>query len=98
VLYVIARRLSFGGTRPSHITHLRVQDSGETTSNIWSKQTLVDWIDGTDGTGRRGVAKVHNAYGVDPVVHTVHPAHGDPYVQTQPDNTTTDNLLSLPPC
>jgi hypothetical protein len=44
------------------------------------------------------VAKVHNPYGADATCRTVHPQTGTPYVQTRPDNTTADNLLSLPDC
>jgi len=51
------------------------------------------WID-----NQHGVAKVQSRYGVDPVVRTMHPVGRAAYVQTQPNDTTTDNLLSLPPC
>ena len=88
MIYVTAVKLSPGGTRPSHITDLRWRDTGSTGE--WSRPQMVKWID----TG--GIAKVHNAYGLDPTVRTVHPTYGEPYVQTKPDNTTTDNLLSLP--
>jgi hypothetical protein len=88
MIYVTAVKLSHGGTRPSHITDLRWRDTG--SAGEWSRPHMVKWID----TG--GTAKVHNAYGLDPVVRTVHPTYGEPYVQTKPDNTTTDNLLSLP--
>lgn len=98
MIYVTGRRLSNGGTKPSHITHLRVTESDGSEPKIWTKQFLVDWIDGTDGTGRTGIAKVRNAFGVDVTVRTVHPTGAPAYVQTNPDNMTTDNLLSLPPC
>jgi hypothetical protein len=90
MIYVTAVRLSSGGTRPSHITDLRWRESGSTKASEWSRAQMVKWI----GTG--GTAKVHNAYGIDPIVRTVHPTYGEPYVQTKPDNTPTDNLLSLP--
>jgi len=98
MIYITGRRLSPGGSRPSHITHLRATNDDGSNPVLYTRQQMVDWIDGTDGSGQKGVAKVHNRYGVDPVVHTVHPSVGSPYVQSSPDNTTTDNLLSLPPC
>lgn len=92
MIYVTGRRLSNGGTRPSHITHLSWQEVGTNNAATWTRAQMVQWID------NGGTAKVHNNYGADPLVHTVHPANSDAYVQTKPDNTTTDNLLSLPPC
>jgi Protein of unknown function (DUF3892) len=92
MIYVTGRRLSPGGTRPSHITHMSWQEVGTNLTDIWTRAKMVEWIDGG------GVAKVHNAYGADPLVHTVHPANSPAYVQTRPDDTTSDNLLSLPPC
>jgi hypothetical protein len=53
---------------------------------------MVTWID------NHGVAKVRNSLGSDVSVHTVHPTNDAAYVQTKPDNTTTDNLLNLPNC
>lgn len=88
MIYITGIRLSTGGSRPSHITHLRWQEAGSANSDIWPREKMVNWID------QGGDARVHNAFGQDPVVRTVHPYGADPYVQTKPDNTVTDNLLS----
>jgi hypothetical protein len=92
MIHVTGRRLSQGGNRPSHITHLSWQEDGTKNAATWTRAKMVEWIDGG------GSAKVHNGYGVDPSVRSVHPSASPAYVQTKPDNTTTDNLLSLPPC
>ena len=99
MIWITGKRLSSGGSRPSHITNLRWQDADNSNSTaIWTTSQLVGWIDGTDGTNQKGLAKVYNPTGPDVAVHTVHPAGRPAYVQTSPDNTTTDNLLSLPNC
>ena len=98
MIWITGRRLSAGGSRPSHITHLRWEDAESSATGLWTTARLVEWIDGTDGTSQHGVAKVHNPLGADVSVYTVHPAGHAPHVQTRPDNTTADNLLSLPPC
>ncbi len=93
MIYVTGRRLSAGGSLPSHITDLSWSEVGTGLTGLWARATMVDWID-----NKKGEAKVKNAFGIDVRVHTVHPSVGSAYVQTSPDNTTTDNLLSLPPC
>jgi Protein of unknown function (DUF3892) len=92
MIYVTGKRLSVGGNRPSHITHLRWEEIGTNNSSIWTRAQMVQWID------NGGTAKVNNLFGIDPEVRTVHPQNAPAYVQTKPDNTPTDNLLNLPPC
>jgi hypothetical protein len=91
MIYVTAIRLSAGGSRPSHITRLWWDEVGTTAAGDWSVAEMVEWID-----VKRGEAKVRNPYGTDAVVRTVHPVGRPSYVQTKPDDTTADNLLSLP--
>ena len=91
MIYVTGIRVQSGGNRPSHITHLRWEEVGTTKADIWLKQRLVDWIDKEGGS-----AAVRNPYGADAPVHTVHPAIAPDYVQTKADDTTADNLMSLP--
>jgi hypothetical protein len=52
-----------------------------------TRPKMVQWIDVDKGS-----AKVNNYNGVDPVIRTVHPSCGSPYVRSEPDNTTSDNL------
>lgn len=80
-----------GGDRPSHITHLKWENPNTGKTGQSTKQEIVDWIDEKNGS-----AAVRNPYGANAPVHTVHPAIGPDFVQTKADNTTTDNLLSLP--
>lgn len=98
MIWITGKRLSHGGSRPSHVAHLRWRDADLTETGIATTAQLVAWIDGTDGTNHKGIAKVSNPSGPDVTVRTVHPAGRAPYVQTRPDNTTADNLLNHPDC
>jgi hypothetical protein len=97
MIYVIGITLTNGGYLPEHIRDLLTTKADGSDQTWWTRQQLVDWIDGTDGTGVRGTAFVRNPFGVSDVqVRTVHPTYGAPYVRTAPDDTTADNLLRLP--
>jgi hypothetical protein len=92
MINVTGKRLTSGGSCPSHITHLRWNEPSTGNGGVSPRSDMVGWID--NGV----VATVHNPYGTDATCRTVHPQYGAPYVQTKPDNTTADNLLSLPDC
>ncbi len=82
-------RLSTGGSTHHHITDLRwVSDSDGSTSNI-TRAALVEWID-KGNVAHTGSGSTYAK------VHTVHPAQGMPYVQTQADGKWSNNLLNLP--
>ena len=93
MITVTGKRLTSGGSRPSHITHLRWDEPSSGQRGVLSPRSdMVRWIN--NGL----VATVNNPYGADATCRTVHPQNSAPYVQTKPDNTTADNLLSLPDC
>jgi hypothetical protein len=72
-------------TSTEHITDVRLSDGAEET-----KAQVVKYIDQgmeyyyTQSTGSRAD------------VETVHPTGRTPYIRTKANNTTRDNLLSLP--
>jgi len=73
------------GSHPKHITFVQLSDG---TSK--ARSTVVSAIDDgsyyyyTKGGGETGVVK------------TVHPSGETPYIRTEGDSTTADNLLNLP--
>lgn len=89
MIYITEVRMSSGGTRSEHIEAVRwvsrtTPEEGESTI-----REMVDWIG-----NRKGFAHVKDAKGDDVEVHVVHA--NPPYIRTDPDGTTEDNLLSLP--
>ncbi|KDQ04370.1 DUF3892 domain-containing protein [Rhodococcus qingshengii] len=89
-LRITHRRMSPGGTRNEHITHVKWRgDAGEGDGSATTAQ-MVDYID------NRG----HSAYVVGPnsrsTVQTVHPPGAAAYLRTVANGVEDDNLLSLP--
>jgi hypothetical protein len=86
-VYFTAIKLSAGGTGVQHISSVWWLDSGNGASNTMTTPQAIEWI-------RQG----HSAYVGGPngrvLVEVV--AANPPYLRTQRDNTTKDNLLSLP--
>lgn len=78
-------RLSHGGTDERHITEVMLA-----TGLTFTREQIVDHIElkleyfFTTGDGRKAT------------VEAVRPSVGSPYIRTKADNTTKDNLLSLP--
>ena len=84
--YIIAVRLA-GGDRLEHITHVKWEDRVKRSNGQSTRAEMVVWIDdGNEVRVRVGSneSKVH-------VVRT-----NPPYLKTSPNDTTADNLLSLP--
>jgi hypothetical protein len=89
-LRITHRRMSPGGTRNEHITHVQWQgDAGEGVDAA-TKAQMVHFIDVQKGT----------AYVLGPQsrsqVGTVHEAGTTPYLRTYANGKWDDNLLSLP--
>lgn len=87
MLYITAVRLSQGGTRAAHITNVKWLNSGDGTTNDCNTAVMVDYIN------KRNPVEVAGPNG--PIRVTVVNANL-PYIRTNEDNTTRDNLLSLP--
>lgn len=85
-VYATAIHLA-GGAGHEHIASARWLDSGESKSNIMTRQQWVDWLQ----NGHR--AFVADATG--PVEIKVVNAN-PPYIRTMRDGRPTDNLLALP--
>ncbi|MFP2961017.1 DUF3892 domain-containing protein [Myxococcus sp. 1LA] len=86
MIYITAVRLS-GGERLEHITHLKWVNRATGGSESSTRATIVAWIDqGIDVRVQvgRSESKVE-------VVRA-----NPPYLRSSPNNTTADNLLSLP--
>jgi hypothetical protein len=89
-LRITHRRMSPGGTRNEHITHVFCQgDAGEGAHSA-TKAQMVDFIDVQKGT----------AYVLGPLsrseVETVHMSGVTPFLRTCANGIEDDNLLSLP--
>ena len=81
---VIAIRMSANGTHPSHITDLRwLNQNGATFTG--SRAEMVAFV------GQHPGAAFTNANGIRANLHVV-----QHWVETMPDATRVDNLLSLP--
>lgn len=81
-------RLS-GGRGHEHIVRFKWTSSDNSVGES-DKPTMVDFIDNKSGSAFVGSGSSRVK------VHTVHPAHGAPYLQTAADGSWTNNLLSLP--
>ncbi|MGW6261530.1 DUF3892 domain-containing protein [Streptomyces sp. NPDC055085] len=90
-IQITAVRLSAGGTKHEHITHLwwRNSATGKTGDN--TRAQIIAWIEDeggqaytSDGNGRRATVAV------------VTPSNGQKHLRTHADGTWTNNLLALP--
>ena len=77
-----------GSMETSHITHVRWVNPTTELTRDQPRQHVADWID------KGGDAYVQNGSDVSRVV--TYPLNGKKFLRTTPDNTTRDNLLSLP--
>ncbi|GHG90251.1 DUF3892 domain-containing protein [Comamonas sp. JC664] len=84
--YIIAVRLS-GGDRLEHITDLKWQEPATGWSNTNTRAEMVAWID----NGNEARVRVGSNESKVEVVRA-----NPPYLRSSPNNTTADNLLSLP--
>lgn len=76
------------GTTLQHISSFRWRNTSTDNTGETSRAGMVDWIENKNG-------KAYVANGTQAVQVTV--VHSDPpYLRSQPDETTNDNLLSLP--
>ncbi len=87
MIYIVAIRLSAGGTTVQHITDVRYEDTNTRQRKDVSRAKMVEMIDG--GTSvwvrdTRGDVRV-NVVRANP-----------PYLRTAPDDRSMDNLLALP--
>lgn len=85
-----------GGANNHHsaISHYRWQDSiGQT--DIWERMKMVNWLL-EDTSNRR--AYVTDRTGQIAYCKVVKNQYGTLFLETYPDGTLADNLLSLPPC
>lgn len=89
MIYITARHMEpSNGTSLWHIARVKWKEDGTTNVGDWTRQQMVNWINGG------GDARVQDGYGsVKVEVVDTQP----PYLRTKPDGRTTDNLLSLPP-
>lgn len=91
--FIIAVRLSAGGSLPEHITHVMIRPEPNRQPEIADAARIVALLRG--GSGALYVRVGDRVVAVSPVVP-------DPprtaYLRTAPDDTTEDNLLSLPRC
>ncbi len=84
-------RLSENGYAPEHIIRVRWKDSANGTKpdGEMDLETTIGWL---DKGNRAFVTDGRNTV----EVTVVRPSVGRPYIKTRPDQTTRDNLLSLP--
>ena len=88
-----------------------IKKSGGNHENPYAAIELLGWInEQTNATGQStreviydwikegGTAYVLDKFGNKAYLITAISSHGTKYVKTEPDNTTTDNLLKLPEC
>ncbi|CAM4290242.1 MULTISPECIES: DUF3892 domain-containing protein [Myxococcus] len=86
MIYITAVRLS-GGNRLEHITDLKWENRATSESGSSTRAQIVAWID------QGNEARVQVGYSESKVeVVRADP----PYLRSSPNNTTVDNLLSLP--
>ncbi|WP_068786631.1 DUF3892 domain-containing protein [Paenibacillus phocaensis] len=74
------------GSNTEHITHVML--SGGT---VETREEVVRYID-----GGHEYFYTHGPWNTKAYVETVHPYGRPAYIRTKANNTTTDNLLSLP--
>lgn len=82
------------------ITNIRLSDEYPSTTEKITHIKLSDGDVETIAQAVRYIDDKHvyyyvNSYGNDTKVETVHPYGRDPYIRTEANNTTKDNLLSL---
>lgn len=83
------------------ITHIRLSDNNATSEE---SITAVKLSNGSEETKADVVTHIDQgseyyytqSNGSKAVVETVHPVGSDPYIRTKANNTTKDNLFSLP--
>ncbi|MBF6423022.1 DUF3892 domain-containing protein [Nocardia farcinica] len=83
------RRMSPGGTRNEHITHVKWRQEHDGETGFMSKPQAVKWLD--DGN-RAFVQGPHSRV----EVGVVREAGKEPYLRTHANGKWDDNLLSLP--
>ena len=83
-------RLSSGGHRVEHITHLKAVDDLDGKDYEGARAAWVGWVE----EGNTGYTR--DRYGNSAKVEVVAPGTGPKYLRTVGDGTTSDNLLSLP--
>ena len=90
MLYITAVRLG-GGRSLHHITHVKWLSPDDGKSNQMTVAQTIAWMENNPTTSVK-VAGVDGPA----LVRIVRPQGGTPYIRTSPDNSPTDNLLSLP--
>jgi hypothetical protein len=86
---VVGIRLSAGGYRHEHITHVWWTETGQSGSTPWTTEQMVRWIESG------GSAYVSNGTKAAPIRVRTSDA-GRKYLQTLADGIWSNNLLSLP--
>lgn len=90
MIYITAVKMSPGGSRHEHISHVRWTDPSTAKTGENARGEIVSFIDDESGDVR-----VRDGQGA-VEVRTVHPAGKPAYVRTYADGRLTDNLLQLP--
>jgi hypothetical protein len=93
MIYITEVRLSRDGSSNEHIEAVRWElQSSPTARGESTVEEMIDWID-----NKKGFVHVRDSEGHDVRVES---RHQDPprrsYIQTEPDKSKKDNLLSLP--
>lgn len=86
-IYITARHME-GGQTLKHIARVKWSKPSTGESGETSRSLMVSWIDGG------GSARVRDRDGSEVQVHVVRV--NPPYLRTNANNESTDNLLSLP--
>jgi len=93
-IYITAIRLTLPNGSHEHISHIWCSETSKQYQQGHAQKTIQEAVDFLGNSSNS--AKVYNPRTGGTVDVNVVRTHSGAYLRTSPDNTTADNLLSLP--